>query len=132
MTDTSDGKFTCPTVEYTSETKDQFKPAYSAGQIIFVEDTGRIYLDFHNHRRCYTPDISGLESQIASLSHTTKFIGTADGDPTLGNVTIGGKAISPNIGDIVSFGKKEYLYRKGELGETWYEIGDEDEMTWAD
>ena len=33
-------KFTCPDVEYASDTESLFKPPYSTGQIIFVEDAG--------------------------------------------------------------------------------------------
>ena len=111
-----------------SENKDELVPAYKAGQIIFVEDLGRIYVDFHNKRTCYTPDLSELSVNMASA---TKFIGVSDNNPLLGNVTVGDNPVSPKKGDIVVWGKKEYLYREDEDGNLgWHELGDEDAPTW--
>ena len=49
----SSGNFTCPEGEYSEETTELFIPEYKTGRLIFVEDTGQIYLDYHNRRICF-------------------------------------------------------------------------------
>lgn len=111
----------------------QFRPSYSTGQIIFVEDTGKIYLDFHNKRTCYTPDIMVQPVSDGGI----KFIGVSSIDPTGpvgldGTITIGSTTVTPKIGDMVAWNKKEYIFRNGDDGQKWYELGDEDELSWQD
>jgi hypothetical protein len=124
---TSSSNFNCPNVEYSTSTASQFRPAYSAGQLIFVEDTKNIYLDFHNWRKCYT------EAGGSATGSEINYRGISTTNPTSGTVTINGQVISPAPNDMVVFGEKEYLYRQGgannEYG--WYEIGDEEELTWS-
>ena len=85
---------------------------------------GKIYVDFHDKRICFTPTSSG------SISGGMNFIGVSTTNPATGTVTIDGDVVTPSEGDLVAYGKKEYLYRKlnGTLG--WYELGDEEEMDW--
>lgn len=80
------------------------KPAYSAGQIIFVEGLNRIYLDFHGTRTCYTSSYDGL-----------RFIGVSETVPTSSAVIIKGKVnpVTAHVNDMVVVGTKEYLYRYG-------------------
>ena len=109
-----------------SDDIDELIPPYVEGQILFVqgEDEGRIFLDFKNSRMCY----SGVSSSM--LGKQVNFIGISSTDPSSGTATVGGQAISPNINDMVVYGKKEYLYRNGENGPGWYEIGDEESPEW--
>lgn len=117
-------KFTCPNVEYSTDTANLFHPGYATGQIIFVEDMGQIYLDFHNWRRCYSISTYDRKEGI-------KYLGISTTDPTTGVVTVEGIVVTPEANNMVVFGTKEYIYRKGKnnvLG--WYELGDEDEPGW--
>lgn len=99
------------------------------GQLIFVEDKGKIYLDYHNGRKCYTPD-------GGSSTGGLNYIGIMDEGfkPEKENTwKIGGERIYPNINDMVVYEKKEYLYRKDKNGdEGWFEIGDEEAPAWDD
>lgn len=126
LTTKANGKFTCPDVEYSTETANLFKPAYSTGQIIFVEDIGQLYLDFHNWRRCYsTSDEDRKESM--------RYLGISSTDPAKGTVTIDGKVVEPKANDMVVFGTKEFIYRTGTDGVLkWYEMGDEEAPSWDD
>ena len=109
--------------EYTGSNGNQFSPAYCPGQITFVENLGKIYLDFHNYRQCYTP--------IGSLHNGLNYLGISTTDPTTGTVTINGTVIIPNEKDMVVFGKKEYIYRADENGDLgWFELGNEDSPEW--
>ena len=125
------GKFTSPVEKYSSATADLFKPSYSTGQIIFVEDEGNIYLDFHNYRKCYTKGEGADPSNV-------RYLGVADEDPSLNPtspVKINGKTITPRPNDMVAFGTKEFLWRedKGRAGTfRWFEVGDEDAPEWDD
>lgn len=122
---TRDNKFSAPEELYSAETSLQFKPAYQSGQIIFVEDTGKIYVDFHNARVCYTA------TSVPSTG--INYLGISTTDPKGGTVTILGNVITPHEKDLVVFGTKEYLYRKGEDGVlAWYEIGDENTPAWQE
>ena len=138
---TNDGKFVNVAPEdlvdgvLTEEQKSGLNPTYQDGQLIFVETVaepgkGKVYLDYHNRRTCYTPEF------IATTSDGLRYIGIASADPTEGAFTISGKpGYSPEENDIVVFGTKEFLYRKGEDGELgWFQLGDEetDELTWED
>lgn len=117
-------KFACPEVEYSPTTQNLFKPPYSTGQIIFVEDEGQIFLDFHNWRRCYSVSDGDRKGSM-------RYLGISTTDPTTGTVTVDGKVVEPKGTDLVVFGTKEYIYRKGVDGKfNWYEIGDEDEPCW--
>lgn len=121
---TTDEKFKSPqSGEYTGDNGNQFSPAYCPGQITFVENVGKIYLDFHGYRKCYTP--------IGSNHNGLNYLGISTTDPTTGTVTINGNEIIPSEKDMVVFGKKEYLYRKGEDGVLgWFELGNEDSPEW--
>ena len=103
-------------------------PAFNEGQIIFVEDLQKIYLDFHGNRKCYnTP--AGIN-----------YVGISDFDPTTSteepwNITIDGETYSPHEKDVVVFEQREFMFRKGkdEDGNEyfgWFEIGDEDSPVW--
>ena len=119
-------KFTCPDVEYSPTTANLFKPAYSTGQIIFVEDEGQIFLDFHNWRKCYSASAEDRKGGI-------KYLGISTTDPATGTVTVDGNVVTPKTNDMVVFGTKEYIYRKGADGTyKWYEMGDEDAPGWHD
>ena len=48
------------------------------------------------------------------------FIGVSTTDPAKGTVTIGGTVITPNKGDVVIYGNKEFVYD----GSAWKEYGD--------
>lgn len=120
---TKESKFSAPEELYSPETALLFKPEYQTGQIIFVEDLGKIYVDFHNARVCYTA--------VSAPSTGINYLGISTTDPTTGVVTILGEIIVPNEKDLCVFGTKEYLYRKGEDGvPAWYEVGDEDTPAW--
>ena len=113
-------------VKYSTSTASLFKPAYSTGQIIFVEDAGQIYLDFHNYRRCYN-------ATDEAPSNGLNYLGISTTDPSTGTVTIDGTIITPNENDMVAYETKEFIYRKGgENGDIlgWYEIGDESNTEW--
>lgn len=127
ITTRTGGKFTNPNVAWTEETAHLFKPKYSTGQIIFVEDEGNIYLDFHRWRKCYTNDD---QTNI-------RFLGVADEDPTLapesGIIHINGNEVTPSPNDMVAWNKKEYLWREDKEQNgvfKWFEIGNEDAPEW--
>ena len=107
-----------------------FSPAFVEGQILFVRDTsngtGKIYVDYKDQRICFTPEASG------SGDSTSDYLGNSTTDPTGGTVTINGSVVSnPKEGNTVSFGTKEYMYRKDADGHAgWYEIGDETMPAW--
>ena len=117
-------KFTCPDREYSPTTANLFKPAYSTGQIIFVEDEGQIFLDFHNWRKCYSTSEQDRKEGV-------RYLGISTTDPVEGIVTIDGAEVTPKANDMVVFGTKEYIYRKG-ADDTykWYEMGDEESPGW--
>jgi hypothetical protein len=122
---TKESKFSCPEEAYSPETALLFKPGYQTGQIIFVEDLGQIYLDFHNYRKCYTPTTDYVPG--------INYLGISTTDPATGTVTVDGEVVTPNEKDLVVFGTKEYMYRKGEDGVLgWFEVGDEDNPAWQD
>lgn len=123
LTTKANGKFTCPEVQYSPATAEKFKPPYADGQIIFVEDEGQIFLDFHNWRKCYS---ASAEDRKESM----RYLGISTTDPTTGTVTVDGKVVEPKANDMVVFGTKEYMYRNGSNGLTWYEIGDEEAPSW--
>lgn len=106
-----------------SDKKEDLVPAYTDGQIIFVEAEKKIYLDFHNRRTCYAN---------VSASGGMNYLGIADNLPDDENVILkGGKSVTAKENDMIVVGTKEYIYRKGYndvLG--WFEIGDESEMDW--
>lgn len=139
----TDGSFTSPEVEYSTETASLFKPSYSTGQIIFVEDELNIYLDFHNWRKCYTKGGGSSDPDVV------RYIGQTETDPNeqmsqKGTVLIVGSGeVTPRLNDIVALAhtKKEFLYRVDvdENGQPvpnglpkWFEIGDEGAPEWND
>ena len=137
-----DGSFNDPGVPYTKESASDFVPPYSTGQIMFVEDEGNIYLDFHWWRKCYTKG-QGSDPSVV------RYIGQTETDPNeqmsqKGTVLIiGGGEVTPQLNDIVALAhtKKEFLYRVDvdENGQPvpnglpkWFEIGDEGAPEWDD
>ena len=130
-----DGSFNDPGVPYTKESEKDFKPPYSTGQIIFVEDERNIYVDFHWRRTCYTNGESGDPQAVRYIGQTTT-------DPLhplddKGTVLIDGVEITPKLNDMVAlaFTKKEFIFRvdKYENGlPKWFEIGDEGAPEWDD
>lgn len=101
-------------------------PEYHDGQIIFVENEQKIYLDFHGERVCYSGDGS-------SISNATRYMGIANEDP--GETKLFSTSLHPEVfaseddipdNAIVAYDKKEYMWRKDETGEkNWYPLGDE-------
>lgn len=124
---TSVNRFTHPSVPYQPATANQFVPKYVEGQIIFVEDLGQIFLDFHDYRVCYSQSIKDAGG--------IRYLGIADSgfNPDMKSTWIvGGKLIEPEERDIIVYQSKEYMYRKGENGIlAWFEIGDEQSPTWT-
>ena len=102
------------------------------GQLIFVHDIAKIYLDYKGSRVCYTPD-GGSSSQGGM-----NYIGIMDKGFEPDDSTtwkIGGESVVPNEKDVVVYGKKEYMYRKDQDDDNklkWMELGDEDTPTWND
>ena len=132
ITTRSGGRFTNPDVYWTEETAHLFKPPYSTGQIIFVEDEDNIYLDFHRRRRCYTKGEGQDPTNI-------RFLGVSDDDPAAspesGTIHINGTEVTPKPNDMVAWKKKEFLWRenKDQNGKfKWFEVGDEDSPEWHD
>lgn len=130
-----DGSFNDPGVPYTKVSAADFVPPYSTGQIMFVEDEGNIYLDFHWWRRCYTKG-EGMDPSVV------KYIGQVLTDPNeqmaeKGTVTIDGVEITPSLNDMVAlaFTKKEFIYREDKYENglpKWFEVGDEGAPEWND
>lgn len=65
-----------------------------------------------------------LSTDIGNLSNVMNFLGVSTTDPALnegtGAVTIGDKVITPEVGDVVIYGAKEFVYADGK----WNEYGD--------
>lgn len=105
----------------------ELNPSYSDGQIIFVEDLGKIYVDFHNMRTCYTPN----SLNYVGISKVNPENAGEDGEVTL----IDNTTIKPKINDLVVWGKKEFIWREGKEGNNtvtrWFELGDEDAPQWS-
>jgi hypothetical protein len=62
-----------------------------------------------------------------------RYLGISETDPESGTVKIGDVVITPKPNDMVAFGNKEFIYRKGGENGTiskWYELGDEDVPGW--
>jgi hypothetical protein len=118
--------FTSPGVEYKSETEHLFSPPYSTGQLIFVEDDGQIFLDFHNWRRCYS-------TSNDDRKYGVRYLGVTTTDPKTGVITINGVVVTPKANDMVAFGNIEYIYRAGDDGQLkWLELGNEDAPGWEE
>ena len=125
--------------KFTNQSKFQTNPPTVVdGQSIFVEGNeqgvGKIYLDFHNERRCYTPEYSGGGGGSED-PNAMKYKGISTTDPTTGTVTIGGSTYTPSPNDVVVYQDKEYLYRDDGNGSyDWFELGDENrpigEISW--
>lgn len=98
-------------------------PEYHDGQIIFVEDTKKIYLDFHQNRVCYSGD--GTDSEKS----TFRYIGISDTDPLTDGVSLNGSTIvanEENKNKVVVHGTKEFVCRQDTDGTWgWFELGDE-------
>ena len=89
-----------------------------------MEGAGKIYLDFHNFRNCYTAE--GSSGGIDGI----KYKGISSTDPLVDGATVNGLPFTPQIGDMVVYGSKEYLWRYGDNGHAgWFEMGDEDKTT---
>lgn len=58
---------------------------------------------------------------VADLAGAMHFAGVSTTDPAEGTVTIGGEIYTPEKGDVVLFGVKEFIYD----GTKWNELGDE-------
>lgn len=103
------------------------------GQLIFVEDEQKIYLDYHGSRKCYTPEGGSSTGDL-------KFRGVMDdgfNPKDESTWKIDGVRIYLDINDVVAYGKKEYMYRKakdaqGHVVEGLFELGDEDAPEWDD
>lgn len=118
--------FTSPGVEYSSKTEHLFSPPYSTGQLIFVEDDGQIFLDFHNWRRSYS-------TSNDDRKYGVRYLGVTTTDPKTGVITINGKVVTPKANDMVAFGNIEYIYRAGDDGQLkWLELGNEDSPEWEE
>lgn len=113
------GKVTCE----GSDTQ-QLNPAYKEGQIIFAKEERKIYLDFGNERTCYTPEVP--------KNNGLNYLGIAQTPPTKDGVLLNGhtEPTVPHINDMVVYETKEYLFRDGDNGADWYEIGDEETPSW--
>lgn len=126
---TNSSKFQGQGLEFVSGTNDgSFNPPYKEGQIIFVEGQGKIYLDFHHFRQCYTPDIPQVSND------GIRYKGISSTNPLTEGATLNGVPFTPQAGDLVVYGAKEFLYRYGDNGQLgWFEMGDEDktnEIMW--
>ena len=116
-----------------SANKDEGNPEYVPGQIIFVEGLDKIYLDFHNERRCYS---SGSSLNYVGVTKDNPLVIS---NPTSENYDPTGKVKlepnkeiwQPSANDMVVYNTKEYLWRKNEDGTyAWFEVGDEEAPTW--
>ena len=54
--------------------------------------------------------INNLKGEIKNLTNVMNFIGKSTTDPSTGTVTIGGKVITPEVGDVVVYNEFEYVY----------------------
>lgn len=92
-----------------------------------MEDLGKIYVDYHNYRRCYSgsSDGSGGEDGI-------KYLGISTTNPATEGATVKGNVITnPKEGSMVIYNSKEFMWRKDSNGiGGWIEIGDEDAFAW--
>lgn len=91
--------------KFISQSKFETTPPEKVdGQIIFVRGSqpgvGKIYLDFNDDRRCYTPESSGGGSEDPNAM---KYKGISTSDPTTGTVTIGGSTYTPSLNDVVVY-----------------------------
>lgn len=99
--------------------------------MIFVEpsvasDSGKIYLDIHDTRICYTPASSGGGGGQV-LTHES-FLGISSTNPadTWPKVNNQDVPNPPNDGDWVAYGTKEYYYCATSTDNwKWKEFGDE-------
>lgn len=64
--------------------------------------------------------VGTIEDKLKSVTNVMDFIGVSTTDPAKGTVTIGGTVITPNKGDVVIYGNKEFVYD----GSAWKEYGD--------
>ena len=64
--------------------------------------------------------VETIEDKLNSVTNVMDFIGVSTTDPTKGTVTIDGTVITPNKGDVVIYGNKEFVYD----GSAWKEYGD--------
>ena len=94
------------------------QPPYKDGQLIFVEDLGELYLDFHGYRTKYGAGTSPSPQPDPKATH---YLGVASAQPSTGTITIVGEQ-DPTIakwGDIVTYQNAEYLWNTS----TWILIG---------
>lgn len=54
--------------------------------------------------------INNLKGEIKNLTNVMNFIGKSTTDPSTGTVTIGGKVVTPDVGDVVVYNEFEYVY----------------------
>ena len=122
------------TFKITSTTKGfttvyPYTPAYVPGQLIFLEDKGQIWLDFHGERKQYS----------GSRGSGMNYIGISTTNPTTEGATVEGvKITNPSLNDMVVYNTKEYLWRTGldkdgkPIGPFWFEVGDEEVPSWIE
>lgn len=114
----------------------QFRPSYRVGQLVFVEDAKKLYLDFHGARTCYSSgEGSSGSGPVQTDANSLHYVGISTTNPTTGKVLLQGSSTAhvPSKNDVVVYGVKEYLYREGDDGSLgWYEIGDDNaaELVW--
>ena len=65
-------------------------------------------------------NLAKLTTDIGNLSNVMNFRGVSVTDPSTGIVTIGEKVITPEVGDVVIYEAKEFVF----AGDEWHEYGD--------
>ena len=55
-------------------------------------------------------DIDDINTKLVDLTTVMNFVGKSTTDPSTGTVTIGGKVITPQLGDVVVYEAFEYVY----------------------
>ena len=96
-------------------------PPYKDGQLIFVEDLGELYLDFHGNRTKYGAGTSPSPSPEPDPK-ATHYLGVVTSntfDTTSGTVEVANETITAKWGDIVTYQNAEYLWNTS----TWILIG---------
>lgn len=66
-----------------------------------------------------------LLAAVKDLAGAMHFLGVSTTDPKTGVVTIDGKVVTGEAGDVVLYGTKEYIASTSGSSVTWSEIGDE-------
>lgn len=95
------------------------KPPYKDGQLIFVEDLGELYLDFHGNRTKYGAGTSPSPEPDPKATHYLGVVTSNTFDTTSGTVEVASETITAKWGDIVTYQNAEYLWNTS----TWILIG---------